>query len=146
VTKCSYSVQAGADPNTEDEAGARPIDAAASTRERAVVELLLPVTKPAPSGDWTASWLLEHAERAAQVPEHSHCGCGHSHGPGHEHAHAPDTDEVAPTASARPGCCCRRDRAGMPASREAAVGHAGRGARSRGAGRGRGRGGEAARR
>ena len=85
-------MQAGADPNAEDEAGARPIDAAASMQERGVVELLLPVTRPAASGDWTVQWLLEHAEPPPSVEEHQ-CGCGHAHEPGHEHAHGPHVEE-----------------------------------------------------
>ena len=85
-------MQAGADPNAEDEAGARPIDAAASMQESGVVELLLPLTTPAPTGDWTVPWLLKHAEPPPSAEGH-HCGCGHSHEPGHEHAHGPHVDE-----------------------------------------------------
>ena len=85
-------MQAGADPDAEDEAGARPIDAAASMQERGVVELLLPVTTPAASGDWTVQWLLEHAEPPPSA-EGNQCGCGHAHEPGHEHAHGPHVEE-----------------------------------------------------
>ena len=88
--------QAGAAPNAEDHAGARPIDAAASMQERGVVELLLPLTAPAASGDWTVDWLLEHAEAPPSTKE-DQCGCGHAHEPG-AHVHGPHADE-APVCS-----------------------------------------------
>ena len=57
-----------------------------------MVELLLPVTTPAASGDWTVQWLLEHAEPPPSAEGHQ-CGCGHAHEPGHEHAHGPHVEE-----------------------------------------------------
>lgn len=85
------AMQAGADPNAEDQAGARPIDAAACVGERRVVELLLPITEPSASGEWTADWLLEHAEPLPHVGGGHQCDCGHSHEHGDGHAHEPDS-------------------------------------------------------
>ncbi len=98
-------MQAGGDPNAKDQAGARPIDAAASMQERGVVELLLPLTAPAASGDWTTDWLLEHAEAPPSMEENQ-CGCGHAHEPG-AHGHGPHVDE-APVCNP----CCASPRLG----------------------------------
>ena len=60
------SIQAGADPNAEDEEGSKAIQAAASAGHKDIVEHLLPLTTPIAGKDWTLESLL--AENASVAP------------------------------------------------------------------------------
>jgi hypothetical protein len=69
-----------------------------------VVELLLPVTKPAPGQEWSVDALLRDAKPARQ----EHCGgcCGHDHHHDHqhEHEHAPTTSFTDAEVGCLPSC------------------------------------------
>ncbi|PIN26606.1 26S proteasome regulatory complex, subunit PSMD10 [Handroanthus impetiginosus] len=56
-------LQAGADPNAADEDGMKPIHVAAARGNRAIVEILFPVTSPlADVTDWSIDGILRHMQ------------------------------------------------------------------------------------
>lgn len=59
-------MQGGADPNTEDEGGQKPIHAAAAEQHRDIVELLLPLTAPDDdsSAEWTVDGIIQEAQQS----------------------------------------------------------------------------------